>query len=77
MRSCAPSKSSALELLELPVEERLRLLEALWESVAECPEALALTPAQKQELDRRLAAYERDPAAGVPWDDLKKRLLVG
>jgi len=65
------------ELLELPVEERLRLLEALWESVAECPEALALTPAQKQELDRRLAAYERDPAAGVPWADLKKRLLAG
>ena len=47
------------ELLELPVEERLKLVEALWESVAECPEALELTAAQKQELDRRLAAYAR------------------
>ncbi len=64
------------ELLELPVEERLKLVEALWESVAECPEALALTPAQKQELDRRLADYERDPAAGVPWAELKQRLLA-
>jgi putative addiction module component (TIGR02574 family) len=64
------------ELLELPVEERLKLVEALWESVAECPEALELTAAQKQELDRRLAAYEHDPAAGVPWAELKQRLLA-
>jgi putative addiction module component (TIGR02574 family) len=64
------------ELLELPIEERLKLVEALWESVAEYPEALELTPSQKQELDRRLAAYERDPAAGVPWADLKQRLLA-
>ena len=64
------------ELLELPVEERLKLVEALWESVAECPEALELTDAQKQELDRRLAAYERDPDAGVLWAELKQRLLA-
>ena len=64
------------ELLELPVEERPRLAEALWESVAECPEALTLTPTQKQELDRRLAAYEGDPAAGIPWAELKERLLA-
>ena len=64
------------ESLELPVEERLKLVEALWESVAECPEALELTTAQKQELDRRLAAYERDPDAGVLWAELKQRLLA-
>ena len=64
------------DLLELPVEERLKLVEALWESVAECPEALELTVAQKEELDRRLAAYERDPHAGVPWAELKQRLLA-
>ena len=64
------------DLLELPVEERLKLVAALWESVAECPEALELTVAQKEELDRRLAAYERDPGAGVPWAELKQRLLA-
>ncbi|HVS23053.1 MAG TPA: addiction module protein, partial [Gammaproteobacteria bacterium] len=51
---------SLAELLELPVEERLKLLEALWESIAELPEALELTEAQKQELDRRLSAYQQD-----------------
>ena len=64
------------ELLQLPVEERLKLVEALWDSIAEFPEALELTAAQKQELDRRLAAYEQDPEAGVPWSELKARLLA-
>ena len=65
------------ELLQLSVEERLKLIGALWESVAECPEALTLTSAQRQELDTRLANYERNPAAGVPWAELKQRLLAG
>jgi putative addiction module component (TIGR02574 family) len=64
------------ELLELPDKYRHKLVAALWERVAECPEALELTAAQKQELDRRLAAYERDPGAGVPRADLKQRLLA-
>ena len=64
------------ELLQLPVEERLKLVEALWDSIAEFPEALELSAAQKQELDRRLAAYERSPDAGVPWAELKQRLLA-
>jgi putative addiction module component (TIGR02574 family) len=64
------------ELLALPVEERIKLVEVLWESMAECPEALELTVAQKQELDRRLEAYVRNPSAGVPWADIKQRLLA-
>ena len=64
------------ELLQLPVEERLKLVEALWDSVAECPGALVLTAQEKQELDRRLEAYERDPNAGVQWADLKQRLIA-
>ena len=64
------------ELLQLPIEERLKLVEALWDSIAEFPEALELTAAQKQELDRRLAACERSPEAGVPWAELKQQLLA-
>jgi putative addiction module component (TIGR02574 family) len=64
------------ELLQLPVEERLKLVDALWASIAEFPEALVLSAAQKQELDRRLAAYDSSPDAGVPWAELKQRLLA-
>lgn len=64
------------ELLALPVGERLELIRLLWESVAEQLVALDLTVAQMQELDRRLDAYERNPGAGVPWAELKRRLLA-
>ena len=45
------------ELLKLPVDERLRLIDALWESLRESPEAMELTPAQREELDRSWRAY--------------------
>jgi putative addiction module component (TIGR02574 family) len=58
----------------LNVEERLRLAEELWDSVAETPERLALTDAQRQELDRRLDHIERDGPNGIPWDQVLDRL---
>ncbi len=64
------------EALGLPLEERLRLVESIWDSIAQFPEALELTEAQRLELDRRLESYEADPSAGVPWAELKARLLT-
>ena len=64
------------EVLKLPLKERLRLVEAIWESISEFPDALDLTEAQRQELDRRLEEYERDPDAGVPWAEVRARLLA-
>lgn len=63
------------DVLELSPAERIQLAEDIWDSVVAAPEALALTPAQKKELDRRLAAYRRNPDAGSPWADVKKRIL--
>ena len=62
-------------LLALSVAERLHLVQALWDSIAESPEAVSLTAAQRCELDRRLEAYERDPKAGSPWPEVKARIL--
>lgn len=49
---------------QLPVEERIKLVEDLWDSIAANQQALRLTPAQKAELDRRLDAYEIDKNRG-------------
>ncbi len=68
---------SMSEVLELPVEERLRLAEAIWDSIAEFPESVPLADEHREELDRRLDAYYRDPASSSPWPDVKKRLLSG
>ena len=47
-------------LRDLPVDERIRLVEELWDSIAADQEALPLTDEQRAELDRRLDAYEAD-----------------
>ena len=36
--------------------------------------AFALSDAQKQDLQRRLAAYEANPKAGSTWEEVKARL---
>lgn len=63
------------DVLQLPVSERLKLVEAIWDSIAESPEAVHLTETQRAELDRRLDEYEKDPEAGSPWAEVKERIL--
>lgn len=60
--------------LDLPAEERARLVDALLQSLDN--EASPITEAERQELDRRLDAYHRDPAAGSAWPDVKAGLLA-
>jgi putative addiction module component (TIGR02574 family) len=52
------------KLSKLPVEERIRLVEELWDSIASDQKALPLTDEQKAELDRRLDVYEADGNRG-------------
>jgi putative addiction module component (TIGR02574 family) len=63
------------DVLELPVSERLELVGDIWDSIAQFPEKVALTPEQSAELDRRLEAYRRNPSAGSPWSEVKARIL--
>ena len=52
------------KLSKLPVAERIKLVEELWDSIASDQKALPLTDEQKAELDRRLDAYEADGNRG-------------
>jgi len=68
-------KTSLLtDILQLSVAERIQLAEDIWDSVANVPEAVTLTEAQRRELDRRLADYERDPSEGLPWEVVRERM---
>ncbi len=66
------------KLKELPIDERIRLVEDLWDSIAADQAAFPLSPEQAAELDRRLEAYEADGEAGRPATEvipeLRKRL---
>ena len=59
------------EILGLTVEERIQLVEAIWDSIAEHPESLPVTEAQRKELDRRLADHLMDPQAARPWSQVR------
>jgi putative addiction module component (TIGR02574 family) len=65
------------EILELPVQERIRLVELIWESVAAIPEAVKVSPELKVDLEERLRQFEADPEAGYSWDEVKARLKDG
>jgi putative addiction module component (TIGR02574 family) len=58
------------KLRQLPLEERIKLVEDLWDSIAADEKALPLTLEQRAELDRRLDAYEADRNPGRPADEV-------
>jgi putative addiction module component (TIGR02574 family) len=57
------------KLQQLTVDERIKLVEDLWDSIAADQGALPMTADQKTELDRRLNAYAVDKNHGRPAAD--------
>ena len=69
------SLTDTAALRKMSVDERLQILEAVWDSLAADPDAIDVPQWHKDELDRRLAEEEQNPDAGAPWDEVKARLL--
>ncbi|MFL6292139.1 MAG: addiction module protein [Thermoanaerobaculia bacterium] len=60
--------------LELPLEEQLDLAQELW--VHGSPSAdFSLSDELKELLEARLLEARTNPEAGVPWEEVKARLL--
>lgn len=68
------SEISLSDLLHLSVAERIQLVEDLWDSIAAEPEALELTQAQREEIDRRLAEHDANPESAIPWEEVRAAL---
>lgn len=60
------------ELQKLPLPERLALVEALWDSIADDSAEVPVTSYQARVLDERLEAMESDPLAGCSWEEFRK-----
>ncbi len=65
---------AAIDIAHLSLEERLRLLDELWESLSQTAEAIPLTSAQREELDRRLDELEREGPVGIHREDVLRRI---
>jgi putative addiction module component (TIGR02574 family) len=62
-----------LGLDRLSVDDRITLVQELWDSIAADAAKLPLTESQQRELDRRLAEHETSPGDIIPWEDVKAR----
>jgi putative addiction module component (TIGR02574 family) len=64
------------EIAALSIDERLHLLEAIWDTIAAEPGQPALTAAQREELQRRLAAHAASPESVIPWEEVRAQALA-
>lgn len=61
------------ELTALPIHDRLRVVESLWDSSP--PDSpVEVSHGERVELQRRIAAHERWPEQLLTWDEVLDRL---
>jgi putative addiction module component (TIGR02574 family) len=68
-----PGMVERLDITELTPAERLELIGRLWDSLE--PEDVRLTLRQDAELGRRMATFDADAKAAVPWEEIEADLL--
>ena len=62
------------DILKMSVPERILMVEAIWDSIAENDEQVELSAETKQLLDERLEAHKNNPEEGSSWDEVKARI---
>ena len=67
----------SIDIARLSSEERLQLLDELWESLCKDPRSVPFTQAQREDLDARLDEIERQGSRGIPWDEVVRRIRQG
>lgn len=72
MRSMGRTLSKE-EIFELSAEERLHLIESLWDSLP--PSDVPVPDWHKQILEERLEDHRRNPDDSVSWEELRDELF--
>ncbi len=65
-----------LHIDRMSVEDRLLLVEEIWDSIAHTQQTVPLTALQQQELERRLREHEQNPDDVVSWEEVKEATLA-
>jgi len=64
----------AIDIDKLGVDERLDLIEAIWDSLSSDPDQIPVPDSHKAELDKRLDEINAGDDAGIPWDEVLNRV---
>ena len=62
------------EALRLSPQERLELIQEVWQSLSANPDSLQTSAEDIAELERRRSRYLSDPESLVDWNELKARI---
>lgn len=61
-------------VFDLSPAEKLQLVEDLWDDLAATPEVIPVHDWQKEELARRKANLMKNPASGLTWEEVKRKV---
>ena len=73
-RRCILSPMDTIDIASLSPDQRPLLLEQIWDILAATPDAVPGTSAQREELSRRLDELDRVGPAGIPWDEVLRKV---
>ena len=62
-------------ILKLSREEKLQIVEELWDSIAQEESQQPLAQWKIDELNRRDEAYQKDPSTAISWEEVKASIL--
>jgi putative addiction module component (TIGR02574 family) len=65
------------DIIALSVEERLDLIERIWDTLSATPEKVPVPAWHVDAIDQAIEAHSRDPEAGATWDEVKRRIPGG
>ncbi len=64
------------EIDSWPIEDRIRLVQEVWDRLGDRGHGSELPEPMKQEIDRRLAAHAANPLAAIPWEQVEADALA-
>ena len=62
------------EIEKLSRDERLDLIDEIWNTIGDDAELDPLTPDQQAELERRIADQRKNPQSSIPWEKAVEEL---
>lgn len=60
------------KILQLSVEERIHLVQTIWDSIALDTEASQISEEHKLILDKRMQAHSKNPTEVVSWNEVRE-----
>jgi putative addiction module component (TIGR02574 family) len=64
------------EVESWPIEDRIKLVQEVWDRLVDQGNELGISEELKAELDRRLAAHQLNPGAAIPWEQVEAEALA-